>query len=168
MAEKLCYITLVTAGMHLCKKLSFRDASIAVGAALACVVEFSLLSVTHTVTMLYIATVIGSASSLLPPIIKSFISVIVSEEYYNRVYSVQSCLESASSVLGPVLLLNIYRVSVGFFSGLVLAVSAGIYLIIALLCVYLKFALDDAKTGEKGVLTKEDECEKIAREENEN
>ena len=156
MAEKLCYIALVTAGMYLCKKLNIRDTSIAVGAALACVVEFSMLSVTHTVTMLYVATIIGSASSLLPPIIKSFISVIVSEEYYSRVYSVQSCLESASSVLGTVLLLNMYRMSVGFYSGLVLGVSAGIYFIIALLCVYLKIALGDAKTGENEALIMEE------------
>ena len=171
MAEKLCYIALMTAGMYLCKKLGFRDTCLAVGAALACVVEFSMLSVTHTVPMLYIATIIGSASSLLPPTTKSFISVIVSEELYSKAYSVQSCLESASSVVGPALLLSVYRLSVGFYSGLVLAVSAGVYLIIALLCVYLKFALDHVdgeKTGERTALMTEDESEKNTRNRDEN
>ena len=171
MAEKLCHIALMTAGMYLCKKLGFRDTCLAVGAALACVVEFSMLSVTHTVPMLYIATIIGSASSLLPPTTKSFISVIVSEEHYSKAYSVQSCLESASSVLGPALLLNVYRLSGGFYSGLVLTVSARVYLIIALLFVYLKFALDHVdgeQTGERTALMKEDECEKNTRNGDEN
>ena len=144
-AEKLGNILVATLGVSCFKKLNINDIITTIFAASTCIVEFSMLSVTYSVLMLYISTLIGSFSTFLITTSQSLISLIVSEEHHGKAYSLYFCFESLANILGPTIFLAIYKHSLLLFSGLTFTIMAASYLCVLIAAVYLKFSLDYAK-----------------------
>ena len=145
-AERLGCILVATLGVSCFKKFNTSDIITNIFSAFTCIVEFSMMSVTHSVLMLYISTLIGSFSTILITTSQSLISLIVSEEHHGKAYSLYFCFDSLANILGPTIFLAIYKYSLQLFSGLTFTVMAMSYLCVLIVSVYLKFSLDwDAK-----------------------
>ena len=156
MAERLSTFLIITVGLYTAKKIGLRDTHLSLLASFTCIVEYSMLSVAQSVPILYTAVVIGCFKTLLIPTTKSFISIIVSEEHYGKAYSIYFCFESLANILGPLVFLNMYKLTINFYSGTVYIGMATCYIVILVLCVYLNFSLEYVANNVNVTSTKED------------
>ena len=163
LAQQLGYIVAVTLGMHLFKKSGIKDIYIAMFAAFTNIIEYSMLSVTHTVFMLYISTLIGSFSAILISTSRSFISIIVSQDQQGKAYSLLFTFEMLSNLLEPIFYLNIYKFSINIFSGLFYLVIAFVYLFILVLLIYLRFSFH-SNTTDKDMSSETEKLQKSCNE----
>ena len=130
----------MTIGKWFLEKLGLSNTTMAIFAGFTCIIEFSMLSFTHSVLMLYVSTLIGSFSTLLYALCQSFISSILSENDHGKAYSLYFCFESFANIVGPTVYIIIYKSSFKFYSGIVFIVFALVYTSVLLGGAYLKFA----------------------------
>ena len=160
-AVQFGYIVAVTLGMHLFKKSGIKDIYMAMFAALTNIIEYSMLSVTNTVLMLYISTLIGSFSVTLITTTQLLISTIVPGNQQGKAYSLLFTFEVLSNLLGPIFYLNIYKFSIHFFSGFFYLVIAFVYLLISVALIYLKFSFHSNNTDKDMSNDTQEELQKL-------
>ena len=109
-AVKFGYFLIATIERWCFNELALNSAIIAIFAAFTCVVEFTMLSVTYSILMLYVSTLIGSFSTLLYATCQSFTSCLFLENDRRKAYSLNFCFESFANTVGPILYIGIYKI----------------------------------------------------------
>ncbi|XP_041356762.1 solute carrier family 46 member 3-like [Gigantopelta aegis] len=87
--------------------------------------------------MMYMSIAIGGLAGMLTPVIRSFTSKHVQEDEQSKAFSLLSSGETASKLLGSIIVINIYSATVSLFPGLTYMFEGILYLAMLLMMVWL-------------------------------
>ncbi|XP_074641358.1 lysosomal proton-coupled steroid conjugate and bile acid symporter SLC46A3-like [Tubulanus polymorphus] len=87
------------------------------------------VSVSDQTWMIFVGVIVGSVSGMIVSGSKSIISKLVDEDEIGKIFSLLSCGETASNLLGAIIFTNLYSVTFQIFPGMAFVIEAAIYIV---------------------------------------
>ncbi len=101
------------------------------------IIRLIIMTFSNYTWMIYISVIIGCPSAMIISGSKSLISKTVDENEVGKAFSLLSCCETVSNLIGSVLFTNLYSMTLHLFSGLTFGVDALVFVVLLVTIILL-------------------------------
>ena len=101
------------------------------------ILRLTVLTFSNFTWMIYLSVVIGCPSAMIISGAKSLISKTVDEREVGKAFSLLSCCETVSNLVGSVLFTNLYSLTLNVYAGLTFGVDALVFVTLLVVIVFL-------------------------------
>ena len=101
------------------------------------VLRLTILTFSNFTWMIYLSVVIGCPSAMIISGAKSLISKTVDEREVGKAFSLLSCCETVSNLVGSVVFTNVYSLTLHIYAGLTFGIDALVFVVLLVVIVLL-------------------------------